>query len=136
MRENQIEVYIVGDEPTICTAYARLIRSAEMMPHTFASVEDLVHAQPLAEGACVICDVQKRGADGLELPALLARAGHRIPVIFVTAHDTPEARELAQMAGGAAYLRKPVDAQALLDTIEWAVSEKRHSPHPNPFTGT
>ena len=54
------------------------------------------------------------GTSGLELPALLARAGRRLPVIF-TAHDTAGTREMAQRAGAAAYFRKPVDDQALLD---------------------
>ncbi len=75
------------------------------------------------ENACVVSDVQFPGRSGLELPALLGRAGHHVPVIFVTAHDTPETRELAQRFGAAAYFRKPVDDQALLDAIAWAVTK-------------
>ena len=37
-----IKVYIVDDEPSVCTAYARLVRSAKMQPRTFASVEDFM----------------------------------------------------------------------------------------------
>ena len=61
------------------------------------------------ENACVISDVWMPGTSGLELPALLAR----LPVIFITAHDTPETREMAQRVGAAACFRKPVDDQAL-----------------------
>jgi FixJ family two-component response regulator len=118
-----IQIYIVDDEPSICTAYARLVRSAKMQPRTFASIEDLMRADFSDDNACVISDIQMPGASGLELPALLARAGHRIPVIFVTAHDTPETRDRAQSVGGAAYFRKPVDDQALLDAIAWAISK-------------
>ncbi len=120
-----IQVYIVDDEPSICTAYGRLVRSAKMQPRTFASVEDLMRADFSDENACVISDIQMPGASGLELPTLLARAGRRIPVIFVTAHDTPETRDRAQSLGGAAYFRKPVDDQALLDAIVWAISGQR-----------
>jgi FixJ family two-component response regulator len=116
-----VQVYIVDDEPTICTAYARLMRSARMRARTFASVQDFLRSEISAEHACVICDVQMPGLGGLELPALLAEAGQKIPVIFVTAHDTPETRELAQQTGAAGYFRKPVDDQALLDAITWAV---------------
>ena len=72
--------------------------------------------------ACVISDIQMPGTSGLDLPTLLARAGHRMPVIFVTGHDTPESRNRAQSVGGAAYFRKPVDDQALLDAIAWAIA--------------
>ena len=116
-----VQVYIVDDEPTICTAYARLMRSARMRARTFASVRDFLRSEISAERACVICDVQMPGIGGLELPGLLAEAGQKIPVIFVTAHDTPETRELARQSGAAGYFRKPVDDQALLDAITWAV---------------
>lgn len=76
------------------------------------------------EGACVLCDVAMPGISGLELPDLLARAGLRLPVIFITAHDTPETRAIAQRVGAAAYFRKPVDDQALLDAIAWALNSR------------
>lgn len=118
-----IHVYIVDDEPFICTAYSRLTRSVKMEPRTFASVEDLMRSDFTDENACVISDIQMPGASGLELPALLASVGHRVPVNFVTAHDTPETRERAHRVGGAAYFRKPVDDQALLDTIAWVLAK-------------
>jgi FixJ family two-component response regulator len=115
----------VDDEPSVCTAYARLVRSAKMQPRTFASVEEFMQAEFTDENACVISDVQFPGASGLDLPLLLLRAGRQLPVIFVTAHDTPETRDRAQRIGAAAYFRKPVDDQALLDAIAWALS--RHT---------
>ena len=121
-----IQIYIVDDEPSICTAYARLVRSAKMQPRTFASVEDFMRSDFTDENACVVSDVQFPGKSGLELPVLLGRAGHHLPVIFVTAHDTPETRDLAQRYGAAAYFRKPVDDQALLDAIAWALHAQPH----------
>lgn len=116
-----IQVYIVEDEPSVSTAYARLVRSAGMSPRTFVSVEEFLGAEISDRNACVISDVQFPGKSGLELPRLLEQAGHRLPVIFVTAHDTTQARQTAQQVGGAGYFRKPVDDQALLDAIVWAV---------------
>lgn len=124
MPHSSILVYIVDDEPSICTAYARLARSAKMQPRTFASVEEFLRADFSDENACVVSDVQFPGKSGLELPVMLGRAGHHLPVIFVTAHDTPETRHLAQRFGAAGYFRKPVDDQALLDAILWAVNSQ------------
>ena len=76
------------------------------------------------KNACIICDVQMPGISGLELPGLLARAGRDMPIIFVTAHDTEESRAIAQRAHAAAYVRKPVDDQALLDAIDRAMNDK------------
>jgi FixJ family two-component response regulator len=122
-----VQVYIVDDEPTVYTAYARLIRAAKMEPRTFASVEEFIESDFTDENACVVSDVRMPGTSGLELPAILARAGRHLPVIFVTAHDTPETRDIAQQAGAAGYFRKPVDDQALLDAITWALSGQHTS---------
>ncbi|HEY3901711.1 MAG TPA: response regulator [Chthoniobacter sp.] len=123
-----MQVYIVDDEPSICTAYARLARSAKMEPRTFASVEEFLRAECTDDNACVISDVRMPGISGLELPGLLRRAGRHLPVIFTTAHDTAETREIAQQAGAAAYFQKPVDDQALLDAIAWALGNRSNHP--------
>lgn len=125
-----IRVYIVDDEPSVCTAYARLARSAKMQPRTFASVEEFLSADLPDENACVVSDIQMPGTSGLDLPMLVGRAGRHLPVIFVTAHDTPQARSQAQRVGAAAYFRKPVDAQALLDAITWAITKSEENPCP------
>jgi FixJ family two-component response regulator len=124
MPEPTVTVYIVDDEPSVCTAYARLVRSAHMEPRTFASVEDLLGSEPSAEHACVVSDIRMPGISGLELPALLARAGHPLPVILVTAHDTADMIEAAQRSGAVAYFRKPIDDQALLDAIAWSLDHR------------
>src|SRR4051812_14314055 len=58
MTSTPICVYIIDDEPSVCTAYARLVRSAKMWPRTFASVEDFLAADCSDENACVVSDVQ------------------------------------------------------------------------------
>jgi FixJ family two-component response regulator len=122
-----VQVYIVDDESSIRTAYARLVRSAKMEPLTFSSVEEFMRSEVSDENACVVSDVRMPGASGLELPALLSRAGRRLPVIFTTAQDTVETRDFAQRLGAAAYFRKPVDDQALLDAITWAIARESNS---------
>src|SRR4030095_9723488 len=102
MPKPPIQVYVVDDEPSVCIAYARLLRSASMQPRTFASVEDFIHSEFSDEHACVVSDIQMPGFSGLDLPALLIRAGHQLPVILITAHDAPEIRDRAQTAGAAA----------------------------------
>jgi FixJ family two-component response regulator len=50
-------------------------------------------------------------------------------VIFVTAHDTEENRAAAKRARAVAFFRKPVDGQALLDAIIWAVDTAGPAPN-------
>jgi FixJ family two-component response regulator len=125
MPDRQIQVYVVDDEPSICTAYARLLRSAGMLARTFASVEEFMRSDFADENACVVADIKLPGKSGLELPVLLGRAGHLLPVIFVTGSDTPATRDLALRFGAAAYFRKPVPDHELLDAIRWAIIGQR-----------
>ncbi|HEY2572571.1 MAG TPA: response regulator [Verrucomicrobiaceae bacterium] len=123
MHRSPIQVYLVDDEPSVGSAYARLFRSAKMQPHVFRSVEEFMSANCPDDHACVICDVRLNGTSGLDLPLLLEKAGRKLPVILVSAYDTPEVRETARRVGAAAFFRKPVDDQALLDAIEWALTK-------------
>jgi FixJ family two-component response regulator len=132
-----LTVYIVDDDAAIRRALVRLMRSAGLAAEAFASVQALlvsprtliqpskgVADQTTGESiarACVVADIRMPGQSGLELPALLAKQGLSLPVIFITAYDTEEHRKAAHAVGAAAFFRKPVDGEALLDAIHWAV---------------
>jgi FixJ family two-component response regulator len=122
MNRSPTTAYIVDDDPSVRRALERLLAACGIRAEGFGSVEALLEEPVYAANACVIADVRLPGRDGLDLPRLLAERDIPMPVIFVTAQDTQEARAAAKRAGAAAFFHKPVDDQALLDAIEWAVS--------------
>ena len=69
----------------------------------------------------MVADVHMPENKSLALPGRLQEIGSVIPVIFITGDYSVETRERIRKAGGHAYFGKPVDDQALLDTIRWAV---------------
>lgn len=117
-------VYIIDDDASVRTALERLLVSAGFSTRTFAGASEFLKAGVPPEGACVITDVKMHGMTGIELQQRLNDAGARVAFIFVTAYDTPEARREAREAGAIAYFRKPVDDQALIDAIEWALGRE------------
>jgi len=116
-------VYIIDDEEIVRTALQRVCQSAGLCAETFASVEAYLKEMPFAAPSCIISDVRMPGVSGFELPGELARAGQRIPVIYITANDTPVSRQRAHDVGASGFFRKPVDDQALLDAIGWAIGQ-------------
>jgi FixJ family two-component response regulator len=70
------------------------------------------------------------GLTGFDLQEKLASKEIRIPVIAVSALDDAETRERARKLGAAAFFRKPVDGQALIDTIHWVmgVTKNKYGP--------
>jgi len=117
-------VYIVDDDDSVRRALKRLMRSAGMEARTFASANEFLKSSPEEKNACLITDVKMRGITGLELHQKLTALGSKLPVIYITAFDEEEIRAQAKKTGGVGYFRKPVDDQALLDAIQWALSRR------------
>ena len=115
-------VYVIDDDSSVRNSLKRLMRSAGFEVAVFDSVKTFLEQADRERRACIIADVRMPGTTGLELPGLLSRQHWGVPVIFVTAHDTQETRRLAREAGAVGYFHKPVDDQALLDAIHWALS--------------
>jgi two-component system response regulator FixJ len=120
--ETKILIYVVDDDVSVRQALEMLFISADMKVLTFKSAEDLLKCKLREEKTCLITDIKMKGLSGLELQQQLIERGIKIPAIFLTAFDSIESRQRAKQAGAAGYLQKPVDDQALLDTIKWALS--------------
>ncbi len=116
-------VYIVDDDMLVRRAIKRLIHSAGLEVETFASAEEFLDCGFRDEQTCLIADVKMPKLTGLDLQKKLIARGHNLPVIFITGFDAEEIREKVKKAGAVGYFSKPIDDQALLDTIKWALSK-------------
>ena len=116
-------IYLVDDDISVRRGLARLIRSEGFEVKAFASAGEFLEQKDLEPTGCLIVDAKMPGLTGLDLQKRLTDAGISIPVIFVTAHDDPETRNLAKERGAVGFFHKPVDAQALLDSIRWALGD-------------
>ena len=124
--EEQPAIFILDDDASVRKSLTRLMRSAGMAAISFASVDELLSAPLLPQCTCIIADIRMQGTSGLAMPGLLAARGLHSPVIFVSAQDTEETRTAAKRAGAAGFFRKPVDDQALLDALAWAIRSDNH----------
>ena len=114
-------VYVVDDDPSICAALTRLIRSFGYKVQTFDSAREFLEQQP-RRPACVIADVCMPGPDGLELRDALQRSQSAIPLILLT--GLWEHARLDRATGPANVLEvlsKPVAEASLLHAIERAL---------------
>lgn len=114
-------IYIVDDDKSVNRAMKRLMLSMDMDVKTFESGLEFLEFEHEDRNACLIVDIKMPGMSGIELKRELVAKGSGLPVIFVTAFDTEEIRNQAKKAGAAGFFRKPVDDQALLDSIQWAL---------------
>jgi FixJ family two-component response regulator len=61
------------------------------------------------------------GMSGLQLQEELARRGHAIPIVFITAQQDDRIRPRVLAAGAVACLLKPFTDTALLDAVNAAL---------------
>lgn len=113
-----VAIALVDDDPSVRRALDRLLSSAGFSVRTFASGAELLESGFAAEADCLLVDVHLVGMSGFELVERLRERGVRATALFMTAHDSEKTRELAVAAGSLAYLRKPFDANALLDALK------------------
>ena len=115
-------IYLVDDNTSVREAIEMLLIASGMTVETFEQAEDLLKCELREKDACLVADVRMPGMSGLELHQELIERGFKLPTIFITGYDTPETRRRAAQSGVFGYFRKPVDDQALLDTILLALS--------------
>ena len=121
-------IAIVDDEVSICRALLRLLRVADYRAEAFNS--PILFLESLAQRVpdCVVLDLQMPMMTGVELQEHLARLADPPPVIIITAHDEPKTRERCLALGAVRYLRKPIEGEVLIDSIEKAVRARRRTP--------
>jgi FixJ family two-component response regulator len=123
-------VYLIDDDESVRRALQRLLRSAGFDVRAFASAGDFLESERSSERACIVLDIQMQGITGFDLQERLASRQIRIPTIAVSASDDSETRERARKLGAAAFFRKPVDGQALIDAIHWTMNVPNPKPDP------
>lgn len=120
-----ITVFIIDDNESTQRAMARLMKAARFQTYCVSSVEDLLSKELPTHDAVIIADVNTTRGFTEILPWQLHGEAWPLPVIYLTDYDTESTRNEARRIGAAGYFRTPIDEQALLDAITFAV---RHAP--------
>jgi FixJ family two-component response regulator len=113
-------ICIVDDNQCFRDALEALIFSMGYDVAAFASAEDYLDSDLVAQTSCLISDWQMPGMNGADLQDRLIADGHRIPVIFVTAVCTEKERTRVLRAGALSVLEKPFDVKALIECLHRA----------------
>ena len=110
-------IAIVDDEDSIRKALIRLLQAAGFAARAFASGSEFLDSWHFDRPDCLVLDLQMPEMSGRDVQQALRTAGARFPIIIITAHDSPSQRDECMSAGAIAYLRKPLDAGALIQAV-------------------
>jgi FixJ family two-component response regulator len=122
-------VFVVDDDQSVREALSALIRSVGLTVELYDSAPEFFARQRPDAPACLVLDVRLPGMSGLELQHALAKAGARIPVIFVTGHGDIPMSVRAMKAGAIEFLAKPFRDADLLAAIGEGLDRDRAARH-------
>src|ERR1700744_1192926 len=119
-------VYIVDDDLSVGEALSTLLRANGRNVRIFTSGRDFLDFERDDCSACLILDLRMPGLNGLEVQKLIS-AETTIPVIFITGRGDIPSTVRAMKGGAVDFLTKPVDEDALLNSVERALRQDRAS---------
>ncbi|HXJ34609.1 MAG TPA: response regulator transcription factor, partial [Candidatus Eisenbacteria bacterium] len=129
MSDADATVFVVDDDPSVRRSTERLVRSMGFCVQTFASAKEFMDHVRVAGPSCLVLDVHLPGLSGLDLQRELARAGVRIPIIFITGRGSIPMSVRAMKEGAVEFLTKPTRSRALLAAIRAAIERDRAAQH-------
>jgi len=112
-------IYIIDDDLSVRRGFEMFLKSVDCEYKSYENAEDfLTEFKPDIEDLIVL-DLSLPGVNGCDLLEKFDQADIRVPVIIVTSLDNPKSRECCRKYGVKAFLRKPVDGEALIDLIRY-----------------
>jgi FixJ family two-component response regulator len=119
-------IYLVDDDMSVRRGFELFLKSEGMDYKSMEGAEDFLNMYKPASGDLLVLDFSLPGMNGCDLLKKLDSDSIYIPTIVVTAFDNAQSRECCRKYGVKAYLRKPVDGDALIDTIKYILFAEPH----------
>jgi len=120
-------VHIVDDEAKVRDALTMLLSTAQIESRSYGSAEEYLTSNPPQDPACILLDNQLPGMSGIEFLRRIVAATTDSTVIMITAYGDVPTAVLAMKAGAFHFVQKPFDAEALLATVEEALSRSNEA---------
>jgi FixJ family two-component response regulator len=124
-------VRVVDDDASFLRAVARMLRASGFAVKSFGSAAEFLARPELEVPGCVLADLRMPGLSGLDLQEALAKAGHRLPVIFLSGHGDVPTTARAMRRGAEDFLTKRAPKEELLEAVRRAIARdaRQHVEH-------
>jgi len=118
-------VFVVDDDESVRGALVDLFQSVGLRAETFGSASEFLKTELPDVPGCLVLDVRLPGLSGLDFQTELAKAGIRIPIVFITGHGDIPMSVRAMKAGAVEFLTKPFREQDMLEAVQVALEKDR-----------
>jgi FixJ family two-component response regulator len=112
-------IYLIDDDKSVRRGFELFFKATGMEYASFESADEFLAKITPELKDIIVLDLHLPGMSGIDFLKKHDLEGTHLNVIVVTAFDDPYSREYCQQYGVKAYLRKPVDGEALMDIIKF-----------------
>jgi len=119
-----VVVHVIDDDPSMCSALARLLPHAGYGVKTYASAGDFLVREPDSHSGCILLDLELGGPNGLDVQQAVLRHSRALPIVFMSAYGNVPQTVKAMKAGAVDFLLKPFDRQTLFDALRTALETR------------
>lgn len=114
-------VFLVDDDLAVRDSLSLLIKSVGLKVIAYEHPQAFLDDYDASQVGCLILDIRMPGISGLTIQEMLKQKRYVIPIIFITGHGDIAQCTRAFKAGAVDFLTKPVDEQALIDSLQIAI---------------
>ena len=118
-------VYIVDDDDAVRDSLAVLLEARNYRVRSFGGAREFLQAVSELPRGCLIADIRMPEMDGIELQERLNERALHFPTIVVTGHGDVPLAVKAMKAGALDFIEKPFTSEAILQSVETALSRIR-----------
>jgi CheY-like chemotaxis protein len=118
----KLNLAVIDDEPEVLRGLRRLLMGRGYCVEVYERGGDFLGALPSQRFDCLLLDLHMPDVDGFEILRILASRSNQVPIVVVSALDSPGIGERVRALGAFTYLRKPVDSEPLLSAIRSAIA--------------
>ncbi len=122
-RNEQPLVLVVDDDREVWDKVTAVLSGAKFACHCCATAEEAMAAAAATPPDLILCNVNLQGESGLETCHRIKRQPglEGVPVMFLSGVQLPDIIRRSDAAGGIYCLRKPFDANVLIELIDRAL---------------
>ncbi|GAB2808358.1 response regulator transcription factor [Lentzea nigeriaca] len=120
MQDSRVErgrLLVVEDEPSIRELLCASLRFAGFTVSSAATGGEALQAARADRPDLVLLDVMLPDRDGFEVVRRLRADGVRVPVLYLTARDSPDDRITGLTIGGDGYITKPFSLEEVIARV-------------------
>lgn len=112
------KTFVVDDDRAVRESVSALLRAEGYTVENYDSGRAFLDAWHPDRTGCVLLDLMMPDMDGLAVQEALRKRGGNAATIFLTGHGDVAMAVQAMKAGAIDFLEKPIDPDALLDSLQ------------------